>query len=126
VAGKQAGGVTDQFGSRREGRISPEGFSAAGKRRWQARVGVTDGVRAVGEDVLDGAVLGVGSRPLEEDWSRLSTVARFGPRGTMVVEWRSSRGRRQVGHGSSRRRCRARGSDGEFGGGPRQRLVVAQ
>jgi hypothetical protein len=36
--------------------------SAAGKRRWQARVGVTGGVRAVGEEILGGAVLGVGSR----------------------------------------------------------------
>jgi hypothetical protein len=36
-----------------------------GKRRRQARVGVTSGVRAVGVDVLGGTVLGVGSRWLE-------------------------------------------------------------
>jgi hypothetical protein len=49
--------------------------SVAGKGRWQARVGVTDGVRAVGEEVLGGTVLGMGSRWSEEGWSRLSTVA---------------------------------------------------
>jgi hypothetical protein len=34
--------------------------SAAGKRRWQDGVGITGGVRAVGEEVLSDAVLGVG------------------------------------------------------------------
>jgi hypothetical protein len=29
VGGEQAGGVTNQFGGRKEGRVSPEGFSAA-------------------------------------------------------------------------------------------------
>jgi hypothetical protein len=62
VAGEQADGVTDWFSGRREGRGSPKSFSAAEKRRWQARVGVTGGVRAVEEEVLGGAVLGVGSR----------------------------------------------------------------
>jgi hypothetical protein len=91
-----------------------------GKRCRQAGVGVTGGVRAVGEDVLDGVVLGVGSRRSKDGWSRLSAVVRFGRRGMVVVE-RSSRGCRQVGQGSSRRRCRAWDADGEFGGGP-QRL----
>jgi hypothetical protein len=90
-----------------------------GKRRRQARVGVTGGVRAVGEDVLDGVVLGVGSRRSKDGWSRLSAVVRFGRRGMVVVERRSSRGCRQVGQGSSRRRCGAWDADGEFGGGPR-------
>jgi hypothetical protein len=38
----------------------------AGKRRQQAEVGVTGGVRAVREEVLGGVVLGVGSRWSEE------------------------------------------------------------
>jgi hypothetical protein len=62
VAREQADEVTDWFSGRREGRGSPKSFSAAEKRRWQARVGVTGGVRAVEEEVLGGAVLGVGSR----------------------------------------------------------------
>jgi hypothetical protein len=62
VAGEQVGGVTDRFGSQREGRGSPEGLSAVGKKRRQAGVGVIGGVREVGEEVLGGAVLGVGSR----------------------------------------------------------------
>jgi hypothetical protein len=71
VAEEQAGGVTDRFSSRREERGSPEGFLAveglaAGKRRQQAEVGVTGGVRAVREEVLGGTVLGVGSRRSEE------------------------------------------------------------
>jgi hypothetical protein len=41
----------------------------------QAGVGVTGGVRAVGEGVLGGAMLGVGSRWSERGWSRLSAVA---------------------------------------------------
>jgi hypothetical protein len=40
--------------------------SAAGKGRRQAGVGVSGGVRAVGEEVLDDVVLGVGSRQSEE------------------------------------------------------------
>jgi hypothetical protein len=97
-----------------------------GKRRWQAGVGVTGGVRAVGKDVLSGTVLGVGSRQSEERWSGLSAVAQFSWRGTAVVERRSNRGRRQGGWGSSQRRCGARGGDGEFGGGPRWHFMVAQ
>jgi hypothetical protein len=100
--------------------------SAAGKRRRQARIGVTGGVRAVGEDVLGGAVLGVGSRWLEDGWSGLFAVAQFGRRGTTVVERRSSRWRRQGGRGSSRHWCGARGGDEEFGGGPKQCFIVAQ
>jgi hypothetical protein len=48
------------------------------ERRRQAGVGVTVRVRAVGEDVLGGAVLRVGSRKLEEGLSGLSAVAWFG------------------------------------------------
>jgi hypothetical protein len=39
---------------------------AAGKGRRQARVGVTSGVRVVGEELVGGSVLGVGSRWSEE------------------------------------------------------------
>jgi hypothetical protein len=46
-----------------------------GKKRQQARVGVTGGVRAVGEEVLGDAMLGVGSRRSEEGWSGLSMAA---------------------------------------------------
>jgi hypothetical protein len=91
--------------------------TAAGKRRRQAWVGVTGGVRAIREDVLDGMVLGVGSRRSEEGWSRLSTVAWFGQRRTTVVEWSNSRGRQQGGQGSSQCRCGAQGDDEEFRGG---------
>jgi hypothetical protein len=38
----------------------------AGEGRRQARAGVTGGVRVVGEGVLGGAMLGVGSRWLEQ------------------------------------------------------------
>jgi hypothetical protein len=41
----------------------------------QARVGVTGGVRAVGEGVLSGAMLGVELRWSERGWSGLSMVA---------------------------------------------------
>jgi hypothetical protein len=37
-----------------------------GQGRRQARVGVISGVRAIGEEVLDGTVLGVGLRWSEE------------------------------------------------------------
>jgi hypothetical protein len=40
--------------------------SAAGYERRQAGVGVTGGVQVVGEEVLGGAVLEVGSRQSEE------------------------------------------------------------
>jgi hypothetical protein len=119
VAGEQAGGVMDRFGSRKEGWGSLEGFSvaggggsAAGKRQWQAGVGVTSGVRAVEEEVLDGAVLRVRSRRSVEGWSRLSVVARIDQRGTVVVVRTWGRRRRLAC------RCRARGGDGEFKGEP--------
>jgi hypothetical protein len=41
----------------------------------QAEVGVTGRVRAVGEGVFGGAMLGVGSRRSERGWSGLPTVA---------------------------------------------------
>jgi hypothetical protein len=41
----------------------------------QAGVGVTGGVRAVGEGVLNGAMLGVGSRRSERGWRGLSAAA---------------------------------------------------
>jgi hypothetical protein len=90
VAGEQAGRVTDRFGSRREGGAHRKASlqrrgSAVGKRRQQAGVGVTGEVRAVGEEVLGGAVLGVGSRWSEEGWRGLSTVAQVGQRGTAAV-----------------------------------------
>jgi hypothetical protein len=43
----------------------------------QAGVGVTNGVRAVGEGVHGGTMLGVGSRRSERDWSGLSAVAQL-------------------------------------------------
>jgi hypothetical protein len=91
--------------------------TAARKRRRQAWVGITGGFRAIGEDVLCDTVLGVASRRSEEGWSRLSAVAWFGQRGTMVVEWRSSRGRQQGDWWSSQCHCGARGGDEEFRGG---------
>jgi hypothetical protein len=97
-----------------------------GGDRRQAGVGVLGGVRAVGEDVLGGVMLGVGSRWSEDDWSRLSAVAWFDRRGTAVVEQRSTRGHRQGGRGSSRRRCGAQGDDGEFGGGSGLCFMMAQ
>jgi hypothetical protein len=74
-------------------------------------------VRGDGEEVLGGAVLGVGSRWSEDGWSGLSVVARFSRKGTAAVEWRSSRGHRQGGPGSSRRWCGDRGGDRRFRGG---------
>jgi hypothetical protein len=97
-----------------------------GGDRRQAGVGVLGGVRAVGEDVLGGVMLGVGSRWSEDDWSRLSAVVWFDRRGTAVVERRSTRGHRQGGRGSSRRRCGAQGDDGEFGGGSGLCFMMAQ
>jgi hypothetical protein len=107
-------------GSRRRSR------SAVEKRWRQAGVGVTGGVRAVGEDVLGGTVLAVGSRRSEEGWSGLSMVARFGHQGIVAVKRRSSRGHRQGGPGSSRRRCGAQGGDRKFGGGPGRCFTTAQ
>jgi hypothetical protein len=49
--------------------------SVAGTEPRQAGVGVTGGVRVVGEEVLGGTMLGVGSRWSERGWSELSTVA---------------------------------------------------
>jgi hypothetical protein len=77
--------------------------SAAGKIRRQARVGVTDWVGAVGEEILGGVVLGVWSTQLKRGWSGLSTVARNerggaavrgrrGCRGWSSRRWRSGRG----------------------------------
>jgi hypothetical protein len=71
-------------------------------------------------------MLGVGSRWSEDDWSRLSAVARFDQRGTTVVERRSTRGHRQGGWGRSWRRCGAQGDDREFGGGPGLCFMTAQ
>jgi hypothetical protein len=70
----------------------------AGKRRRQARVGVTGVVRAVGEEVIGDAVLGVGSRRSEEGWSGLSAVARVGQRGTTAVVQTRGRQRQLAGH----------------------------
>jgi hypothetical protein len=117
--------VEERGGAHRKASLWWRG-SEAGKRQWQAGVGVTGGVRAVGEDVLGGAVIGVGSRRLEDGWNGLSVVAQFDRRGTAVVEQRSSRGRRQGGRRSSRCRCGAWGVDGEFRGGPGWRFAVAQ
>jgi hypothetical protein len=49
--------------------------SAVGKRRRQVGVGVTGWVRAVGEEILGGAVLGVWSTRPKRGWSGLSVVA---------------------------------------------------
>jgi hypothetical protein len=92
--------------------------STTGKRRQQARVGVTGGVRAVGEDVLGGVVLGVGSRRSEEGWSRLSAVAHVDRSGTAAVVRTRGHRRRLVGHRGLGHRCGARGGVGEFKGGP--------
>jgi hypothetical protein len=54
-----------------------------------------------------------------------ATMAQTKRRGATVVAQRSSRGHRQGGRGSSRRRCRAWGGDGWFGEGPEQRSIVA-
>jgi hypothetical protein len=67
VARDQVSRVVDRIGGRREGRGSPEGFFAVegidgGERTAASRSRVTSGVRAVGEEVLGGVVLGVGSR----------------------------------------------------------------
>jgi hypothetical protein len=66
--------------------------SAVGKRRWQAGVGVTGWVRAVGEEILGGAVLGVWSTRLKRGWSRLSVVAHVERGGAAVRGWRGCRG----------------------------------
>jgi hypothetical protein len=52
-------------------RLADDGEPAVGGPR-QARVGVTGGVRAVGEGVLGDAMLGVGSRRSERGRSGLS------------------------------------------------------
>jgi hypothetical protein len=104
-------------GGAHRGRLAMAKQIGGVERRRQARVGVTVRVRAVGEDVLGGAVLRVGSRWSEEGLSGLSTVAWFGWRGTAAMERRSSRGRWQGGPISSRRRCGARGGDGNLEGG---------
>jgi hypothetical protein len=111
VAGEQADGATDWFSGRREGRGSPKSFSVAEKRRWQARVGVTGGIRAVGEEVLGGAVLGVGSRRLEVGWSGLSAVARVGRRGTAAVVRTQGRRRQLAGRRGSGRWWGPRGGE---------------
>jgi hypothetical protein len=73
--------VTDQIcGSEEEGGAHQKAClwrrgSAVGERRRQAGVGVTGGVKAVGDGVLSGAKLEVGSRRSESCWSRLSMVA---------------------------------------------------
>jgi hypothetical protein len=59
LVAEKRGGAHQKASLRRRG-------SAAGKGRRQAGVGVSGGVRAVGEEVLDGVVLGVGSRRSEE------------------------------------------------------------
>jgi hypothetical protein len=56
-------------------RLVADGEPAVGEGPRQAGVGVTGGVRAVGDDVLGGVMLGVGSRLLERGWSRLFVVA---------------------------------------------------
>jgi hypothetical protein len=66
----QGGGVVDQF----EGQGVADGELAVGDPL-QVGVGVTNGVRAVGEGVHGGTMLGVGSRRSERDWSGLSAVA---------------------------------------------------
>jgi hypothetical protein len=107
----------ERGGAHRKASLCRRG-STIGKRLRQARVGVTGGVRAVREDELGGAVLGVGSRRSKDGWSGLSAVSRIGRRGTAVVERRSRRGRQQGGRERSQHRCGAQGSDGEFRGGP--------
>jgi hypothetical protein len=59
-----------------------------------------------------------GGEETAASWSRGHRRGPSGWGGTMAVEWRSSRGHRQGGLGSSRRRCGARGGDRRFGGGP--------
>jgi hypothetical protein len=95
--------------------------STVGKRRRQAGVWVTDKVRVVEEEVLGGAVLGVGSRRSEEGWSRLSVVAQVGRRGTAaVVQTRGCRCR-FVGCRGLGCRWGPRGGVREFRGGPGRR-----
>jgi hypothetical protein len=66
TAGWWTGLVAEEMGgAHRKPSLRRRG-SATGKRRRQAGVGVTGRVWAVGEDVLSGVVLGVGSRGLEE------------------------------------------------------------
>jgi hypothetical protein len=55
-----------------------------------------------------------------------STAAQTERRGATVVEQRSSRGRRQGGRGSSRRRCEAWDADRVFREGPEWRSAMAQ
>jgi hypothetical protein len=57
---------------------------------------------------------------------RLVALKYLGSGCAPVSSWRSSRGCRQGGRGSSRRWCGARGGVGEFGGGPGWWFVVAQ
>jgi hypothetical protein len=94
-----------------------------GKRWLQAGVGFTGGVRAVGEEVLSGVVLGVGSRWSEEGWSMLSMVAQVGRRGTAVVVQTWRRRRRLVGRRGSRRRWGPLGGENECGRWPKMAAI---
>jgi hypothetical protein len=80
-SGSKAVGWWTSFGAAGRKKLTREACpqwrgSAAGKRGQQARVGVIGWVKAVGEEILDGATLGVGSRRSERGWSGLSTVSK--------------------------------------------------
>jgi hypothetical protein len=80
---------------------------------------------------------GRGASPGDGDSAGVYAVTGGSPRRPVVVKysgggcapvsgWRSSRGCRLGGRGSSRCWCGARGGVGEFRGGPGQRFTVAQ
>jgi hypothetical protein len=92
----------ERGGAHRKACLQQRG-SVAGKGLWQARVGVTYRVRAVGEEVLSGAVLGVGSRWSKEGWSGLSAVARVSRRVTAAVVQTRGHRRQLVGRRGSGR-----------------------
>jgi hypothetical protein len=95
-----------------------------GKRRRQAGVGVTGWVRAIGEEILGGAVLGVWSTWPKRGWSGLSVVARVEQGGVAVRGWRCCWGWSWKGHRGALARGGARGGDGRVEGGQRRWHLV--
>jgi hypothetical protein len=127
VAGEQAGGVTDQFGGRKEGRGSPEGFSVAeginGREKTVARRsrGHRRSLSGLGGSTQWLGAWG-GVEMTREGLEQLFTVAQVGRRGTTAVAQTWGCWRWLAGCRGSGRRCRARGGVGEFGGGPGRRF----
>jgi hypothetical protein len=101
--GRKAVGWWTSFGAAGRKKLTREAcpqwrVSTVGKRRRHAGVGVTGWVRAVGEEILGGAVLGVWSIRPRRGWSELSTAVRIERGGAVVRGRRGCRGWSWKGH----------------------------